>query len=79
MQTDSPGILMVEDDEMLLEFYEAALAPEYEVLTAASLGAAYLTGVVCGYGGLQPSSRGYQQVGVAEMDQSGFARAAGPE
>jgi len=40
MRTDTPSILMVEDDEMLLEFYEAVLAPEYEVLTAAGLGAA---------------------------------------
>jgi len=40
MRTDAPSILMVEDDEMLLEFYEAALAPEYEVLTATSLDAA---------------------------------------
>ncbi len=40
MLTDAPSILMVEDDEMLLEFYEAALAPEYEVLTATNLGVA---------------------------------------
>ncbi|MDQ6958934.1 MAG: response regulator [Mariprofundaceae bacterium] len=40
MQTDAPSILMVEDDEMLLEFYEAALVPEYEVLTATDLASA---------------------------------------
>lgn len=40
MRTDTPSILVVDDDEMLLEFYEAVLAPEYEVLTAAGLGAA---------------------------------------
>jgi len=40
MQTDTPRILMVEDDEILLEFYEAVLMPEYEVLTATGLGAA---------------------------------------
>jgi len=40
MQADAPSVLMVEDDEMLLEFYEAALVPEYKVLTAAGLGAA---------------------------------------
>jgi len=31
---------MVEDDEMLPGFYKAALASEYEVLTATGLGAA---------------------------------------
>jgi len=40
MQADAPSVLMVEDDEMLLEFYEAALVPEYKVLTATGLGAA---------------------------------------
>jgi len=40
MRTDVPSILMVEDDEMLLEFYEAALTPEYEILTATGFGAA---------------------------------------
>ena len=35
-----PRILMVDDDEMLLEFYEAALSGEYEVLTADDIGTA---------------------------------------
>ncbi len=35
-----PRILMVDDDEMLLEFYEAALSSEYEVLTAGDIGTA---------------------------------------
>ncbi len=35
-----PRILMVDDDEMLLEFYEAALSSEYEVLVAGDIGTA---------------------------------------
>lgn len=37
-----PRILVVDDDDMLLEFYEAVLSHEYEVLTADSIGAAEL-------------------------------------
>ena len=35
-------ILVVDDDDMLLEFYEAVLSPEHEVLTASNIGTAQL-------------------------------------
>lgn len=38
--TMQPRILMVDDDGMLLEFYEAALSFEYEVLIASNIGTA---------------------------------------
>ncbi len=38
--TAIPKILMVDDEEILLEFYEAALPPEYEVLTAGDIATA---------------------------------------
>jgi len=41
MRTDAPDTLMMEDDEILLEFYEAALASEYKVLTATGFGAVW--------------------------------------
>jgi len=37
-----PRILMVDDDDMQLEFYEAVLSSEYEVLTASDIGTAGL-------------------------------------
>jgi len=35
-------ILVVDDDETLLEFYEAVLSPEHEILTASNIGTAQL-------------------------------------
>jgi len=38
--TVPPRLLLVDDEEMLLEFYEAVLSAEYEVLVAGDIGTA---------------------------------------